>query len=458
MRKPLDLRGALEGVDALDRLYDSLDARLRPEDVVALVLEALPSLPDRERCLLRDVAVQGNRWYGFSGMSVDYARPVGAARQIAATRFMFGHDGGTVDADDPISVLEFAALVGAEINWNPAHTDFLTDRLNREDRAAAGIELSKRKYNRRFRMLRRLAAKAARLERARKMRGLTVLAAAGFVGAIDRDRFRADPDAACFIAYFTARRKLRREFSLAGRENPFDQVADVLFARCEARAGTDWEMIALACPTWDVLRRLRAEQLGELLGRWSAATRSVAGTLQELWSSSEIDKATMIVRRGVDSSTWNALAGAYNAARTGWIACLHASGLTSLVEDMWPGKVMRVMAADLAAWHQTSGGGLHPDTSVWSRLPLPWEVLDGTAACSRADVEAACREHRVDPERSGWTAPRTHTAIARFRPTPELVHGVAVSDPLWAMVLRRARVFSGKPLNTEVIGGQDALD
>ena len=64
----------------------------------------------------------------------------------------------------------------------------------------------------------------------------------------------------------------------------------------------------------------------------------------------------------------------------------------------------------------------------------------------------------MDPERSGWTAPRAHTAIARFRPTPELVHGVAVSDPLWAMALRRARVFSGKPLNTGVFGGQDALD
>lgn len=443
-------------MDALDRLYDSLDARLRPEDVATLVLEAQPSLPNREHFLLREVALQGNRWYGFSGMSTDHARPVGAARQIAAARRLFEVDGGVIDADDPISVLEFAAHVGAEINWDPAHTDFLTDRLNREARASAGIELSKRQYNRRFRMLRRLSAKAARLERVRKMRGLTLLAAAGFVDVIDRDRFRADPDAACFIAYFTARRKLRREFSLSGRENPFDQVADALFKRCTARDGTDWAMIALACPIWDVLRRLRPEQVGELLGRWSAATRSVATSLAALWQSSDIDKATMVVRRGVDSSTWNTLAGAYNSARTGWIACLHAAGLTSLVEDAWPGKVMRVMAADLAAWHQMSGGGLHPDTSVWSRLPLPWDVLDASVFCTRADVEAACREHRVDPERSGWTAPRTHGAIARFRPTPELVHGVAVSDPLWAMVLRRAHAFSGKPLSTEVFGGQDA--
>ncbi|GAA3643361.1 hypothetical protein GCM10022267_32400 [Lentzea roselyniae] len=443
-------------MDALDRLYDSLDARLRPEDVAVLVREALPSLTRRQRSVINEVAAHASRWHGFTGMSTDYARPVGAARQVAATRVVFGVDTCPVDADDPVSVLEFASFVGAEINWDPDRADFLADRLNREARAAAGIELSKRQYNRRFRMLRRLSAKASRLERVRELRRLTLIASAGFVGAIDRDRFRADADAACFIAYYTARRKLRREFSLTGRVNPFDQVAEALLARCRARGDTDWAMIALACPAWEVLRHLRPDQLGELLGRWSAVTRSVAGLLAGLWRSSEIDKATMVVRTGVDSSSWNALAGAYNAARNGWIACLHAAGVPDLLDHAWPGKVMRVMAADLAFWHHEAGGGLHPDTSVWSRLPLPWEVLDGTAVCTRADVEAACREHGVDPERSGWTAPRAHAAIARFRPTPELVHGVSVSDPVWAMALRHARVFSGKPVRTGVFGGQDA--
>ncbi|SDO04561.1 hypothetical protein [Lentzea jiangxiensis] len=439
-------------MEALDRLYRSLDARPRPEDVAVLVLEVNRSLTRRERAVIGNVAGHASRWQGFSGMSDDYARPVGAARQVAATRRLFDVD-AAVDTEDPVSVLEFAELAGAGIGWDPEHTDFLADRLNREAREAAGVELSKRQYNRRFRMLRRLSAKADRLGRAQRLRSATLLASAGFVDVIDRERFGADVDAACFVAYFTARRKLRREFSLTGRENPFDQVADVLFARCRARADTDWAMIALAHPVWDVLRHLSADQLGELLGRWSAATRSLAAVLDGVWRSSDIDRATMVVRSGVDSSTWNAFAGAYNAARAAWISCLHAAGLSSLLDDAWPGKAMRVMAADLVAWH----GGLHPDTSVWARLPLPWEVLDGTAACTRADVEAACREHGVDPERAGWTAPREHGAIARFRPTPELVHGVSVSDPLWGMVLRRAHVFSGKAVRAEVLGGQNTL-
>jgi hypothetical protein len=35
---------------------------------------------------------------------------------------------------------------------------------------------------------------------------------------------------------------------------------------------------------------------------------------------------------------------------------------------------------------------------------------------------------------------------------------VAVTDPLWAMALRRARVFSGKPVSGEVLGGLDAFE
>jgi hypothetical protein len=37
---------------------------------------------------------------------------------------------------------------------------------------------------------------------------------------------------------------------------------------------------------------------------------------------------------------------------------------------MCPGKVLRLMAADVAWWHRQSGGGLHQDTAVWKELPL----------------------------------------------------------------------------------------
>ncbi|MGW1447423.1 hypothetical protein ACWCO3_03905 [Micromonospora sp. NPDC002411] len=83
---------------------------------------------------------------------------------------------------------------------------------------------------------------------------------------------------------------------------------------------------------------------------------------------------------------------------------------------------------------------------MWARLPLPWDVLDGTAACTRADVEAACADSGVDPVTSGWSGPRAQAAVGTFRPTPELVHGVSIADPAWASILRAAGAFSGRKI------------
>jgi hypothetical protein len=158
----------------------------------------------------------------------------------------------------------------------------------------------------------------------------------------------------------------------------------------------------------------------------------------------------MVVRRGDDSSTWNTVAQAYNAARAGWLACLQSMGALALLDAACPGKVMRLMAADLAWWHQQSGGDLDPNTKVWSSLPLPWEVLSGRVACTRADVEQACADAGLDPADSGWTASPAKHRVVVFEPTPELVHGVTIADPVWASLLRRAGVFSGKRVKPDL--------
>lgn len=101
------------------------------------------------------------------------------------------------------------------------------------------------------------------------------------------------------------------------------------------------------------------------------------------------------------------------------------------------------------AWlHRRSGGGLDPDTAVWAALPRPWDVVLGQVGCGRATVEEACRKAGV--EGRGWVAPRV-TTVARWRPTPELVHGVEVSSPALAALLRRAGAFGG-PSKAKAIG------
>ncbi|WBB52389.1 hypothetical protein [Verrucosispora sp. WMMD573] len=434
--------------DALVALHTSLDERRRPEEVAHLVLRVVGGqLGLRDRMALGRAARAASRWNGWSSMSADFARPVGGARQIDAAARLFELPRDGIDPDDPVSLLDFSVRLSESLGAvDPARLDFLRDRLNREGRAAAGIELSKRQYNRRFRVTQRLSAKADRLAVEQTKRHLTMVARAGFAGSIERDAFLADRWAGCFVAYLTAKRKLRREFTLSGRDNPYDGIADLLFKHCAANPATDWWMIAQAHPTPAVLARLTDAQRGELLGRWWATMCQVASLLKRVWVASEFDRATMIVRRGNDSSTWNLLCGAYNAARAAWIATLDASGSLGLLEASCPGKAMMLIAADLAAWHRSTGGGLHPDVGVWARLPLPWDVLDGTTACTRTDVETACADGGVDPVTSGWAGPKPLSAVGVFRPTPELVHGVSIVDPLWASMLRAGGAFSGKTI------------
>lgn len=445
------MTGSDDSAEALTELHASLDRRPRPESVVELILRADPApggrpLSPDERDLLERAAGRSNPWrVHTTSMSEDFARPVGGARQLAATARLFGAPdgpGAAVRPDRPGDLEAFAAEVGRRIGWEPGGTDFLDDRLDRHERRAAGIELSKRQYNRRFRALRRLAAKADVLRSEQDKRRLLLCGRSGFASEIPRERFLADPDAAYFVAYYAARRKTRREFSLEGRHNPFDEVAAALLARCGDDA--DWWMVSRVHTAPEVMARLTDAERGELLGRWSAVMRECAQWLGELWRDGDVDREEMVVHRGDDSSTWNTLAQAYNTARSSWLSCLASMGALELLDVACPGKVMRLMAYDLVRWHRSVGGGVDPDTLVWARLPLPWDVLDGRVRCTRQTVEMTCLRAGVNAGQRGWTAPRPRGRVAEFRPTPELVHGVAVADPAWASLLRRAGAFSGK--------------
>jgi hypothetical protein len=149
------------------------------------------------------------------------------------------------------------------------------------------------------------------------------------------------------------------------------------------------------------------------------------------------------VRRGDDSTNWNAAATWYNGARANWISCLKVAGALDLLEAMCPPKALRVMAADLMRWHQSAGGGEHGDSAVARDLPKPWIVLEGKAECPAILVRKVCIEHGIDPEASGWISVRQGGDPPATEPTPELVHGVSVSDPLVAALLRREGMWAG---------------
>ncbi|WP_420127712.1 hypothetical protein [Longimicrobium sp.] len=438
------------GQEAMRELYASLSARRRPEDVAETIRELLGDSLTRQEAHVLETAARGSlarRIFGYTSMAQEFARPVGADRQVARASELF-RSAYPLNGDlcsNPDAVEAFIRAMGQEIGKVFGQSDYRDHRLTHGQRKELGMELSRRGYNKRFRLLARMEAKLQRLVREIRKRELQMVGKSGLASRLSWDEFAADPDAAAFAAYYTARRNLRSEFTISGQQRAYDEVAAMLFARCERNPSAAWWTVAHVYPRVEIFRRLSERQAGELVGRWYGVLQKVAEVLEETWTRSSLDRSSMVVKRGDDSTTWNNTAGAWNTARDNWIGLLYALEWEDLLDRFLPGKAMRLIAGDVAAWHRAEGSPPDANLFVWNELPLPWRVLSGAEACTLPMVVEACRRHGLDPARSGWVAPRPHGAVAPFRPTPELVHGVTVANPFLADMLRKLGYFSGKP-------------
>ena len=465
-----------EPTAALRPLYASLRRRPRPEDAARLILDAAPAgLTAAQRRALESAATPRPRGWSFTrlplggfftsggggpgggatSLSGDYAGPVGAASLLATAREVdaagpFFAAAQPADDADPAALADYLAAAEPEIGKAVGASDFRTDRLNRHERRQTGLGLTKKQYNRRWRLAKRLERKAATLRRVRALDRLTRVSHTALADRLGFDDFAADPAAARFVAYHAARSGLRSAFTAGPQERPFDAVGAALLATVGRADERGWWAAAHLFPDPAVLRNLSPDRLAGLLTMFREELRFAAGVLRDLWAENDFDRRTMVVARGDDSTSWNLAAGAFNRVRAGWFAVLSALGLGAVIEAECPGKALRLMAADVAWWRRAEGGDLSLDTRVWAALPLPWEVvLDGTA-CPRSAVEAACAAAGVDPRRSGWTAGKPPARPVPFRPTPELVHGVDVGSPDLARLLRSAGAFSGKSVWRDV--------
>ncbi|QHT68053.1 hypothetical protein GXP67_16105 [Rhodocytophaga rosea] len=448
----------------LEKLYQSVTDRIRPEDVAENILLLLEGkLSQKERNKLQKAAqgtLKRNLW-GYTSMSQTFAKPSGAKKQVSKAVELFKLSAVSKQTyEDSLALEAFITSTSGLIHKQYGQSHFVEDRLNKLERKANGIELSKRQYNKRFRLLKRLERKQGTLLREIRKGEFSKVAKHGLAHHLTFEAFAQDENTACFIAYYIARCNLRSEFTIFGQQSSYDEIADMLFDRLleeekqtlpffqkskelKPKVTTNWWAIAQVYPNARVLSYLSEEQKGMLLGRWTSVLEELSCLLKEVWENSRINKATMVVKKGDDSSTWNALAGAWNKARDSWMNLVFSLGMEAILEEICVGKVLRLMAADVVAWHFRSGGKLDANTIVWNELPLPWQVFSGKATCTKSMVERACKKSNVDPQKSGWIAPHTHGVVA-FKPTPELVHGVSISNPFLAKVLKRHHYFSGK--------------
>jgi hypothetical protein len=431
---------------AFTKLYDCVQTRPRPEDVAELILEILDNdLSKPEKSALNRAAKNSIKRLGwaYSSMASDFSRPSGAEHQVKiATKLFNARPLTAEDCVNPEKVEEFVRRISKKISKEYGSNDFKKDRMNREKRFAAGVKKGHRWYNKRFRLLSRMEKKIQRMIRENKKYLLTRVSKSSLAVNIPFEEFKKDLNTACFIAYMSARMSTRSIFTWGKQERPYDTVADKLFKRCEKSDKTQWDIIAYVMPDDNVLSRISDEKKGQLLAEYWGILTEAADLLHESHQENDFNLDLMIVKRGNDSSTWNAVAGGWNKARESWISLLYAMKMESLLDGICPGKVLRLMAADVAYWHRARGDDLHPDTKVWAELPRPWDVVHGREQCTKQMVRETCEKHKVNPQ--SWFGPKLKRTPVPFKPTPELVHGVAVSSPELASVLKKAGVFSAK--------------
>ncbi len=451
---------------AIEKLYKTLNERKRPEDVAEMVFELTKnSLTNKERLILEQ-ATKGslnNKLSGYTSMLQTFAEAKGAGKQVSKAIEIFKLEpSNEVDYNDQNNIEAFINYVSPIIHKQVGENDFKKSRLNKSQRKEINLDLSKRSYNKKWRLLKRLEEKLQKFIRENKKIEFQKIGKHGLAHTLDFDTFSSDLNTACFIAYYNSRCNLRSAFTNTSQEKPFDTICEMLLNRCkgettkpfdflkiskpESSNNTNWWAISHIYTSQEVLSKLTDEQKGLLLGRWTSILQEIAALLDEVWSVSNINKQSMVVKKGNDSTTWNNTAGAWNKARDNWMNLIYSLGLDYILDDICFGKVLRLMAADVVAWHLSTGGKLDPNTEVWNKLPLPWEVFQNKAACNKDLVIQYCKEAGLDPEKSGWIAPRIHS-VAAFKPTPELVHGVAVSNPFLATVLKRHKYYSGKNVN-----------
>lgn len=419
---------------SVPQLYQSIQERWRPEDVLRIVLELQgDTLSPKDRNKLTAAAGRVRR----SSMSSIFAKADEMTRQIKIAETVFNVK--APKKQDPAAIKKFIGTLKGRLGVEG--TDFKAHRLNHNDRKATRGVSAKghRAYNKQFRCLARLVDKYERCAKVSNLKELAQIAKNRLASRIEEEDFSSDLNTACFIAYLTARLNVRSTFTFGKQDPAYDTNAEVLFNQLTKKA--NWLAIAHVYPSTEVLGKLSEGEKGRLLGEWFAVMVRAVHILKNQTEVNKLDLVHLVVKRGNDSSTWNEAAGAFNKAREGWMNTLYSLEAESLLDSFAPSKALRLMAADVVAGHKHYGsGGLEPDTAVWGALPKPWEVILGGVSCTRDDIEAACK--KFDVQGKGWIKPRPKT-IAKFKPTPELVHGVIVSSPELAATLKSLGYFSG---------------
>lgn len=315
---------------------------------------------------------------------------------------------------------------------------------NAEQRRENLPGVSVRMYRRAVRAVCHLEQRLGVLQEARSLEQCIQFGKSRLAHTITVEDFSDSPTTAAFVAYYTARLGLRTLFTNGAQAQPMDKIGEALLDAAIASPDFRPDVVARVLTRRSILDLMDADQKRGLVEAYVTQLVEISAVLDRTFDRKR-DRTRMVARPGDDSSTWNAASRAFNQARTGWLNLTHDLGLSDVLNTFVPGKVPALVAGDVAHWHARGGGAEHLDVAAFAKLPLPWDVVLGTASCSAADITRVFADLGASTVSAGWLTGYTQAELAASEPTPELVHGVVVEYPELAQFLRREKVMYGRP-------------
>jgi hypothetical protein len=419
-----------------DSLLDLLNSRARPEDIAAVLLhwKVFPTHTETHRELHNAARYASQNYLMSSEFEKTTAENFRKAAGYFFPTLVFP------SSRDVDGLKDFIDQASRLIHRTPG-ADYKTGRMNRDEREKLGFDMRRSQYNRRFRLLCRLEEKISVLGAEDE----AVMAKSRLASQLPRELFLGDLQTAGYIVYFTARSNMRSMFTCGKQDRVYDGVCEAMLEHLQQRRSTNWLAISYVDPSREIVARLNKFEQLAIFSAYVTAMESIAKRLESMFDDLKVNPKTMVVKKGQNSSGWNASAGAWNKLRQGWMSLVGEIGMDDLTKTHLPGKVMRLMAADVMYWHSTVGDTVEPNTLVWADLPRPWDVLLNGKSCSKALVVKTCKKFKLDPETTGWVAAPARGNPATFKPTPNMLHGVTVpNSPTLMRMLKCVGAYSGK--------------
>lgn len=339
---------------------------------------------------------------------------------------------------------------------------FLPDALKSNRKYAAAIELMGKISGRMLNMrIPALTAEAALLDKTGVF--------ADLIRKIPINEL--DGDTAIFCTLVVAKMSSRKAFTLAPQiQGTLDKFMMTWYRQLLCKSPTtQWSLVASLLPVKEVLDQCNPTDLRSILEQWMHVVMALHKPLTQMWFSRVRDAAlrNMLVPRGVDTTAWNTMSGAWNNARR------FIASLCNALEIPIPWaitKCLKVTAGDQMSWGSSSGKGVDPDCLVFAELAkmgrAPWSALDEHLSVDTimADIGAICADPAIA---DAYTARGVTNPVAKWRPNgsakmrthavradADMVCGVAVEPPgtaahpaTWT-VSKQMGMFGATPWNS----------